>query len=119
MMYHFPTIACGVPLDRCKTFFENLREEQKAAGNAPWYPFESEEEWELAQWLMTSGLSQKKTDAYLKLKAVRTSMQLIYHAADSCPSGARETRAVLPEQSGIFEVCGFVASRTTVVLQSS
>ncbi|KAF7328359.1 hypothetical protein MVEN_02551500 [Mycena venus] len=54
--------------DECKTYFETLRDEQKARGNAPWYPFESEEEWELAHWLMTSGLSQKKTDNYLKLK---------------------------------------------------
>ncbi|KAJ7875707.1 hypothetical protein B0H14DRAFT_3547012 [Mycena olivaceomarginata] len=44
---------------------------EKAEGNAPWYPFESEEEWELARWLMTLGLSQTKTDDYLKLKVVR------------------------------------------------
>lgn len=71
-------MEAGAPLDQCKTFFENLREEQKAAGNAPWYPFESEEEWELAQWLMTSGLRQKKTDAYLKLKAVRTFGAIVF-----------------------------------------
>ncbi|KAJ7737447.1 hypothetical protein DFH07DRAFT_753069 [Mycena maculata] len=54
-----------------ETYFETLRNEHKSAGNPPWYPFESEEEWELARWLMTSGLSQKKTDEYLKLKTVR------------------------------------------------
>ncbi|KAJ7812872.1 hypothetical protein B0H14DRAFT_3112207 [Mycena olivaceomarginata] len=59
----------------CKTYFQKLRDEQKDAGNAPWYPFESEDEWELAKWLMTSGLSQKKTDEYLKLKAVRERMK--------------------------------------------
>ncbi|KAJ6571038.1 hypothetical protein B0H10DRAFT_1669279, partial [Mycena sp. CBHHK59/15] len=48
--------------------FQALRDKQKAEGNPPWYPFESEDEWELAQWLMTSGLSQKKRDDYLKLK---------------------------------------------------
>ncbi|KAJ6586558.1 hypothetical protein B0H10DRAFT_2168046 [Mycena sp. CBHHK59/15] len=57
-------------LEKCKTYFQTLREKQRADGNTPWYPFESEDEWELAQWLMTSGLSQKKTDDYLKLKAV-------------------------------------------------
>jgi hypothetical protein len=71
-------LHAGEPLEQCKTFFENLREEQKAAGNAPWYPFESEDEWELARWLMTSGLSQKKTDAYLKLNAVRTFAELAF-----------------------------------------
>ncbi|KAJ6545182.1 hypothetical protein B0H19DRAFT_844804, partial [Mycena capillaripes] len=48
--------------------FEKLREEQKTKGHAPWEPFESQDEWELAQWLMTSGLSNKKIDKYLKLK---------------------------------------------------
>ncbi|KAJ6527883.1 hypothetical protein DFH09DRAFT_935537 [Mycena vulgaris] len=62
----------GAILEECKTQFEKLRESQKAAGQEPWYPFESEEEWELARWLMTSGLSQSKTDDYLKLKMVRT-----------------------------------------------
>ncbi|KAJ7725295.1 hypothetical protein DFH07DRAFT_758708 [Mycena maculata] len=61
----------GVPLEKCKTFFEKYRADQKREGHAPWYPFESKEEWELARWLMTSGLSQKKTDEFLKLKSVR------------------------------------------------
>ncbi|KAJ6540666.1 hypothetical protein B0H19DRAFT_959211 [Mycena capillaripes] len=87
-------IDAGAPLDQCKTFFENLREEQRAAGNAPWYPFESEDEWELARWLMTSGLSQKKTDAYLKLKAVREKIEPSFQNnrtflkfVDSLPAG--------------------------------
>lgn len=41
-------------------------------GKAPWAPFESEEEWALAKWLMTSGTSQTKIDEFLKLKTVRT-----------------------------------------------
>jgi hypothetical protein len=49
-----------------------MREAQVANGDAPWAPFETEEEWELAKWLMTSGVSQKKTDSFLKLKTVRT-----------------------------------------------
>ncbi|KAJ7880813.1 hypothetical protein B0H14DRAFT_3764554 [Mycena olivaceomarginata] len=60
----------GKGMDECKTYFETLRDNQKAEGSAPWYPFESEEEWELAQWLITSGLSQTKTDDYLKLNVV-------------------------------------------------
>ncbi|KAJ7501398.1 hypothetical protein B0H11DRAFT_1653535, partial [Mycena galericulata] len=48
--------------------FEKLREEKTAAGRAPWEPFESEDEWELARWLVTSGTSQTKVDEFLKLK---------------------------------------------------
>lgn len=64
--------AAGAIFEKCQTQFEKLREEQKKAGRAPWEPFESEEEWELARWLMTSGISQMKTDEFLKLKKVRT-----------------------------------------------
>ncbi|EKM50595.1 uncharacterized protein PHACADRAFT_66817, partial [Phanerochaete carnosa HHB-10118-sp] len=31
-------------------------------------PFKDAEEWELAKWLLTSGLSQKKIDKFLKLE---------------------------------------------------
>ncbi|KAJ7936214.1 hypothetical protein B0H13DRAFT_1853587 [Mycena leptocephala] len=58
----------GAKVRICKTQFQNLRDEQTKKGNAPWEPFESEDEWEMAHWLMTSGLSGKKTDSYLKLK---------------------------------------------------
>ena len=55
----------------CKTEFERLREEQVKAGKAPWHPFASKEEWELARWLMTSGVSGTKRDEFFKLKKVR------------------------------------------------
>jgi hypothetical protein len=53
--------------------FESLKKEQTNEGSAPWFPFESEDEWELGRWLMTSGISQKKIDSFLKLHKVRTS----------------------------------------------
>ena len=56
--------------------FESLRKEQMDEGLAPWFPFESEDEWELARWLMTSGISQKKIDSFLKLHKVSTSPHL-------------------------------------------
>lgn len=69
---HFPKdMAAGAILEKCSTQFEKLREEQRKAGRAPWEPFESEDEWELARWLMTSGISQTKTNEFLKLKKVR------------------------------------------------
>ncbi|KAJ7845019.1 hypothetical protein B0H14DRAFT_2182041, partial [Mycena olivaceomarginata] len=61
-----------------KTQFEKLRDKQKNKGHAPWEPFESEDEWELARWLMTSGLSNK-TDEYLKLKTVREGINPSFH----------------------------------------
>ncbi|KAJ6622286.1 hypothetical protein B0H10DRAFT_1745170, partial [Mycena sp. CBHHK59/15] len=39
----------GAIFEKCKTQFEKLRQEQSKAGRPPWYPFESKDEWELAQ----------------------------------------------------------------------
>ena len=60
----------GKMLCPCQTKFEAYCEQQKAAKQEPWAPFGSEEEWELARWLMESGASQKKIDSFLKLKKV-------------------------------------------------
>ncbi|GJE96278.1 hypothetical protein PsYK624_124720 [Phanerochaete sordida] len=49
--------------------FEKIGAEQAAKDN-PWAPFADEEEWELAHWLMTRGLSQAAIDDYLKLPIV-------------------------------------------------
>ncbi|KAJ7883702.1 hypothetical protein B0H14DRAFT_2564777 [Mycena olivaceomarginata] len=81
--------------DEDERFVEDFPDDlHAAAGNAPWYPFESEDEWELARWLMTSGLSQKKTDAYLKLNAVREGIKPSFQNnraflkfVDSLPAG--------------------------------
>lgn len=66
----FPKPA-GTKKGRALSRFEKLREMQKEEGDEPWAPFESEDEWELARWMMTSGTSQKKMDALLKLDMVR------------------------------------------------
>lgn len=65
----FPYPA-GVPIGEGVSCFEEWRRDQKRKNEPPWSPFESREEWELAQWLITSGISQKKIDALLKLKLV-------------------------------------------------
>lgn len=70
----FP-IPAGLPrahsVDKnLKSNFEHHLDEQKKAGDAPWAPFESEDEWELARWLITSGVSQSKMDSFLKLNKV-------------------------------------------------
>lgn len=55
-----------------KTLFELYREEQKKAGLPPWAPYDSLEDWELAKWLIKSGVSQSRIDDFFKLRKVRT-----------------------------------------------
>ncbi|KAJ7754280.1 hypothetical protein B0H14DRAFT_2635460 [Mycena olivaceomarginata] len=64
-------LKAGAVIDECNSQFEKLRRTQKTERQEPWYPFQNEDEWEMARWLMTSGLSQGKIDQYLKLKSVR------------------------------------------------
>ncbi|KAJ7193475.1 hypothetical protein GGX14DRAFT_537556 [Mycena pura] len=82
----------------CKTQFEKLREEQKKAGLEPWQLFDSADEWELAHWLMTSGLSNASIDKYLKLKKVREGIEPSFHNSraflqriDALPEGPKWT----------------------------
>lgn len=55
--------------------FEKIREGQRMAGEAPWAPFTSQDEWEVARWLVKAGVSQAKIDEFLKLHKVRTKFQ--------------------------------------------
>ncbi|KAF8799293.1 hypothetical protein BYT27DRAFT_7040688, partial [Phlegmacium glaucopus] len=64
----------------------------------PWAPFESEDEWELARWLMTSGVSQTKIDSFLKLNKIKHGADPAFHNArsllqriDSLPDGPQWT----------------------------
>lgn len=66
----FPAPA-GTPLRAGKTYFEDIRDRKEGESESPFAPFADEEEWELAQWLATSGISQKALDAFLKLSIVR------------------------------------------------
>jgi len=50
--------------------FERLRRQQEEKQLPVWAPFTSEEEWNMAKWLMTSGTSQGKIDSFLKLAKV-------------------------------------------------
>ena len=57
------------PIGYQMTRFEMLREEAKTNGKQPWEPFSSQDEWELARWLINN-VNQKATDKYLKLPMV-------------------------------------------------
>lgn len=62
--------AAGLTKGQGLGTFQKLRAQQMQQNIPPWAPFESEEEWEMARWMMTSGISQKKMNAFLKLKTV-------------------------------------------------
>ncbi|PSR76367.1 hypothetical protein PHLCEN_2v8507 [Hermanssonia centrifuga] len=71
VQYH---ASAGQKKQQGKTPFERIHEEREmAAGEetSAFAPFESQDEWELARWLMTSGLSQAEIDKYLKLEITR------------------------------------------------
>jgi hypothetical protein len=59
----------GATWGSCKTLFESLDEEQKREGGSRWAPFEDEEEWQLAEWLIQN-VGQKQTDRFLRLPIV-------------------------------------------------
>ncbi|KAF7344345.1 hypothetical protein MSAN_01915500 [Mycena sanguinolenta] len=61
----------GKVFGACQTQFEQFLKEQVDAGHQPWHPFQSKAEWELARWLMTSGVSQSKRDEFLELETIR------------------------------------------------
>jgi hypothetical protein len=59
----------GATWGHCKPLFESLYEEQKMVGGSRWAPFEDEDEWQLAEWLIRN-VGQKQTDTFLKLSIV-------------------------------------------------
>lgn len=59
----------GATWGHSKPLFECLDEEQKKVGGSRWAPFEDEEEWQLAEWLIQN-VGQKQTDIFLKLPIV-------------------------------------------------
>ena len=59
----------GAIWGHCKSHFENLNNEQKRVGSSCWAPFEDEDEWQLAEWLIRN-VGQKQTDTFLKLPIV-------------------------------------------------
>jgi len=60
----------GATWGKGKPLFEYLVTEQNKEGGSRWAPFEDEDEWQLAEWLIRN-VGQKQTDAFLKLPIVR------------------------------------------------
>lgn len=68
-----------------ETSWEARRKEDEAEGIEPWWPFDSVEDWKLADWLMSCGISQKEMDKHLKLPTVRQSPLSFIISADVFP----------------------------------
>lgn len=67
---HFPEeYLAGATWGNCKPLYEYINEEQEKEGTSRWSPFEDEEEWLLAEWLIRN-VGQKQTDVFLKLPIV-------------------------------------------------
>lgn len=66
--------SAGKTKGRGDSVFELLHKQREKDGldKTPWAPFENEEEWDLARWLIRSGLSHSEIDKYLKLNIVST-----------------------------------------------
>lgn len=58
--------------DGLEARFDQIKQMQQAAGQPLWAPFDSLADWELARWLVQSGVSQREIDKFLKLESVRT-----------------------------------------------
>ncbi|KAJ7911973.1 hypothetical protein B0H13DRAFT_2478875, partial [Mycena leptocephala] len=89
-----------------ETVFEAIRRQQRQDGQAPWAPFDSEDDWDLARWLSKAGISGGNIDEFLKLKKIKDGARPSYHNTrtffqkiDAIPSGPEWT-------CEIFEITG-------------
>ncbi|KAH9922147.1 hypothetical protein B0H21DRAFT_841842 [Amylocystis lapponica] len=74
----FPSPA-GTALREGETAFAKLQREKEEAGGNLWLPFASKDEWELARWLTTAGVSQSAIDDFLKLPITRDRTHPSFH----------------------------------------
>jgi hypothetical protein len=66
----FPTeFKAGAPCGIGAPKFETIHQQQQDQGKSNWGPFEDEDEWELAEWLIKN-VGQTQTDKFLKLPIV-------------------------------------------------
>ncbi|KAF7293857.1 hypothetical protein HMN09_01181700 [Mycena chlorophos] len=79
-----------------KTPFELLREEQLALGDTLWAPFKDAGDWELARWLVESGVSRTKMEEFFKLDKIKFGAKPSYHNTrsmyqkiDTLPTGPK------------------------------
>ncbi|EIW79697.1 hypothetical protein CONPUDRAFT_43595, partial [Coniophora puteana RWD-64-598 SS2] len=84
-------VASGLGI--AKTMFDDLRDQQTALGLEPWAPFENDQEWELAKWLVNR-VGKSAIDEFLKLPIARarlgtsySSTYTLFKRVDTLPHG--------------------------------
>jgi hypothetical protein len=69
-VHTFPEASCaGAPCGRSRTLFEAIRNDQVLRGAEVLGPFESDEEWQLAKWLIKN-VGHNQAEHFLKLPIV-------------------------------------------------
>ncbi|KAI0690630.1 hypothetical protein BC835DRAFT_1280656 [Cytidiella melzeri] len=88
-----PHLAAGASFGTGRTGFEKIRDKQIWRGEKVWGSFDSEEDWELAKWLVTN-VGHAQAESFLKLGIVSaragpayTNKSKLYQAVDALPSG--------------------------------
>ncbi|OCH89324.1 hypothetical protein OBBRIDRAFT_842278 [Obba rivulosa] len=79
-----PCSGAGAVLEEGTTAFETHRKHQKEKQEPSWAPFDSRDEWELARWLLTSGLTQKAIDDFLQLHIDETTHMSLHTTEWEC-----------------------------------
>ncbi|KAK0445549.1 hypothetical protein EV421DRAFT_1902490 [Armillaria borealis] len=111
----FPWPAGDPILERgiLPTFFECLRREKTTEGEDMWKPFSSREEWELARWLVRSGISQKEIDTFLKLDSIQNNVnpsfdnkRKLFQTIDKLPTGPEWTCEAFEIQGDLIDEKG-------------
>ncbi|CDO72062.1 hypothetical protein BN946_scf184962.g5 [Trametes cinnabarina] len=83
----------GHTFGKGETMFERIHRQKTEAGDDLWVLFECRDEWELAEWLVLSGLTQSNIEKFLKLEITRMkpsfqSNYLFYKMVDQLPGRA-------------------------------
>ena len=97
----FPTdMGAGAVWGEEIPFFEKLRREQVLNQSSRWGPFEDQDEWELAQWLIRN-TGQNQTNALLNLKIVTSHLFIFLEVTDCVVlKDARTSQAFVSQQPG-------------------
>jgi hypothetical protein len=84
-------------------FFEKVLRKQQESGSSLWGPFEDEDEWDLAKWLIRN-VGQNQINSFLKLNVV-SSHHFDYERTFNhrCSTGGGTNEAILSHQPGVSE----------------
>ena len=81
-LHHVEFPGAGVTYGRATSFMDRFNSDQYSGSRVDnvYYPFAGKDEWELASFLHSSGLSMRKINNFLKLKLVRTNSFNFYYS---------------------------------------